>query len=84
MAIITRKFYEQHGLFNEQFKNQYSDAEFTIRAQKAQAIIDAKDIVFAHHHPMYEPAMQADETHRRVNNAIETERAKSIFEKLTT
>ena len=83
MAIITRKFYERHGLFNEQFKNQYSDAEFTVRAQKANAIINARDIVFAHHHPAYEPGMPTDSTHLRVNDPIEAERAKAIFEKLT-
>jgi glycosyltransferase involved in cell wall biosynthesis len=83
MAIVTRKFYEQHGLFNGQFKNQYSDAEFTVRAEKAGAIIDARDIVFAHHHPAYEPAIPTDSTHRRVNDPAEAERAKAIFEELT-
>lgn len=84
MAIMTRKYYEQHGFFNPEFKNQYSDAEFTIRSEKAGAIIDARDIVFAHHHPLYEPSIPTDETHRRVNDPVETERAKAIFEKLTT
>lgn len=84
MAIMTRKYYEQHGFFNPEFKNQYSDAEFTIRAEKAGAIIDARDIVFAHHHPIYEPSIPTDETHRRVNDLAEAERAKAIFEKLTT
>lgn len=84
MAIITRKFYEQYGLFDKHFKNQYSDAEFTIRAQKANAVIEARDIVFAHHHPIYEPSITTDETHRRVNDPVEAERAKAIFEKLTT
>ena len=84
MAIMTRKYYEQHGFFNPEFKNQYSDAEFTIRAEKAGAIIDARDIVFAHHHPIYEPSIPTDETHRRVNDLVEAKRAKAIFEKLTT
>jgi len=84
MAIMTRKYYEQHGFFNPEFKNQYSDAEFTFRAEKAGAIIDARDIVFAHHHPLYEPSIPTDETHRRVNDLVEAERAKAIFEKLTT
>lgn len=84
MAIMTRKYYEQHGFFNPEFKNQYSDAEFTVRAEKTGAIIDARDIVFAHHHPIYEPSIPTDETHRRVNDPAEAERAKAIFEKLTT
>jgi hypothetical protein len=64
-------------------RSQYSDAEFTVRAEKASAIIDARDIVFAHHHPAYEPAIPTDSTHRRVNDPAEAERAKAIFEELT-
>lgn len=83
MAILTRKFYDEHGLFNSEFRNQYSDAEFTVRAQKAGAIIDGRDIVIPHHHPAFEPNVPTDETHRRVNDPAEAERAKAIFEKLT-
>jgi hypothetical protein len=84
MAIITRKFYDRHALFNPLFKNQYSDAEFTVRAAKAGAIVEARDIVFAHHHPAFEPSVPVDDTHRRVSDPQERERAKAIFEKLTT
>jgi hypothetical protein len=84
MAIVTRKFYDRHALFNPLFKNQFSDAEFTVRAAKAGAIVDARDIVFAHHHPAFEPSVPVDDTHRRVSDPQERERAKAIFEKLTT
>jgi glycosyltransferase involved in cell wall biosynthesis len=83
MAIVTRKFYERHGLFNPAFKNQFSDAEFTFRAQKAGAIIEARDIVFVHHHPAFEPHIPIDDTHRRVSNEAERERAKAIFKEIT-
>jgi hypothetical protein len=83
MVICTRKFYEARGLFNPAFKNQFSDAEFTILAQKAGAIVDARDIVFAHHHPAFEPSIPVDDTHRRMSDPQERERAKAIFEELT-
>jgi hypothetical protein len=82
MAIITRKYYERHGLFNPAFRNQYSDAEFTVRAAKAGAIVDARDIVCVHHHPAFEN-IPTDETYARVNDQKESTRAKEIFEKLT-
>jgi glycosyltransferase involved in cell wall biosynthesis len=82
MAICTRKFYDKHGLFHPDFKNQFSDAEFTIRAEKAGAIVDARDIVFVHHHPAFEP-IPTDATHERCSDPIERERAKKIFESLT-
>jgi hypothetical protein len=84
MAIVTRKHYDQHALFNPAFKNQFSDAEFTIRAQKADSIVDARDIVFAHHHPAFEPSIPTDDTHRRMSDPQERERAQAIFEELTT
>jgi len=81
-AICTRKYYNDHGLFNPEFKNQYSDAEFTVRAAKAGAIVDARDIVCFHHHPAFEN-IPTDETYARVNDPKESTRAKEIFEKLT-
>ena len=82
MAICTRKFYDKHGLFHSAFKNQFSDAEFTVRAEKAGAIVDARDVVFVHHHPAFEPVL-LDETHKRCSDPQERERAKQIFEELT-
>jgi tetratricopeptide (TPR) repeat protein len=82
MVICTRKYYKAHGLFNPQFRNQYSDAEFTVRAAKVGAIVDARDIVCVHHHPAFEN-IPTDETYARVNDPKESTRAKEIFEKLT-
>ena len=81
MAILTRKYYEKNGLFNPIFKNVYSDTDFTFRAAKNKAIIDARDITFVHHHPFWENRA-LDDTYQRGNNESEYARAKEIFEKL--
>lgn len=81
MAIITRKYYEQHGLFNPRFRNVYSDTDFTFRAAKNGAIVDARDIAIVHHHPFFEDR-PLDATYQRGNDPAEYERAKGIFEEL--
>jgi GT2 family glycosyltransferase len=79
MAILTRPYFEKHGLFNPAFKNVYSDTDFTFRAAKNNAIVEAKDIAIIHHHPFWEDR-PLDETYERGNDAEEYNRAKKIFE----
>jgi tetratricopeptide (TPR) repeat protein len=81
MAILTRKYYEKHGLFNPRFQNVYSDTDFTFRAAKNGAIVDARDIAIVHHHPFFEER-PLDATYQRGNDPAEYERAKGIFEEL--
>ena len=81
MAILTRKYYEQNGLFNPRFRNVYSDTDFTFRAAKNGAIVDARDIAIVHHHPFFEER-PLDATYQRGNDPAEYERAKAIFEEL--
>ena len=81
MAILTKKYYEQNGLFNPRFKNVYSDTDFTFRAAKNEAIVDARDIAIVHHHPFFEER-PLDATYQRGNDPAEYERAKGIFEEL--
>jgi len=81
MAILTKKYYEQNGLFNPRLKNVYSDTDFTFRAAKNGAIVDARDIAIVHHHPFFEER-PLDATYQRGNDPAEYERAKAIFEEL--
>lgn len=78
MAIVTRRWYEQHSLFDEAFRNVYSDNDLTERAQKAGAIIDAKHLVFQHHHPIG-GKVPMDATYERGNDPAEYERAAALY-----
>lgn len=78
MAIVTRRWYELHGLFDEAFRNVYSDNDLTARAQKAGAIIDAKHLVFRHVHPIG-GKVAMDATYERGNDPAEYERAAALF-----
>jgi len=81
MAILTCKYYEQNGLFNPRFRNVYSDTDFTFRAAKNGAIVDARDISIVHHHPFFEER-PLDATYQRGNDPEEYARAKAIFDEL--
>ena len=81
MAILTKKYYEQNGLFNPRFRNVYSDTDFTFRAAKNGTIVDARDIAIVHHHPFFEDR-PLDATYQRGNDPAEYTRAKEIFEEL--
>jgi FkbM family methyltransferase len=81
MAILTRKYYDRHGLFDPRFKNVYSDDDFTARAKKAGAIINARDIIITHKHPAAGHA-EVDETYLRGNAPEEYDRAKRLFEEI--
>jgi glycosyltransferase involved in cell wall biosynthesis len=79
LAIVTRRWFEQHGLFDESFINVYSDTDLTARAEKAGAIKDARHIVVKHHHPFFNSKVPMDATYERGNNPAEYERAKALF-----
>lgn len=80
MAIVTRRWYEKHGLFHVEYRNVYSDTDLTATATKENAIIAAPNIVIKHHHPFFNKAVPMDATYERGNDPAEYERAKQIYE----
>lgn len=78
-AIVTRAWFDKHGLFDPAFRNVYSDNDLTTRAAKESAIIEARDIVIRHHHPM-SGKVAWDDTYQRGNDPLEYERARKIYE----
>ena len=79
-AIVTRRWYEQNGLFHGEYRNVYSDNDLTVTATKAGAIIDAPQIVIRHHHPFFNDKVKMDATYERGNDPQEYTRAKAIFQ----
>jgi hypothetical protein len=79
LAIVTRPWFEHHGLFDPQFRNVYSDNDLTKRAEDAEAVIEARHLAFPHNHPMAGKA-EWDATYTRGNDLEEYKRAKAIYE----
>lgn len=68
MAICTREYFmEDWFLFHPQFKGVYSDNWFTELAYRRGVVIQAKDLVFTHHHPIATGA-QPDATYLAQNS----------------
>ena len=54
MAILTHKRYQQQGfMFHPEFFSVYSDDYFTKKAYDEGVVIEARDIVFEHLHPIF-------------------------------
>lgn len=67
MAILTRKRYQQQGhMFHPEFFSVYSDDHFTKKAYDDGVIIEARNIVFQHLHPVFGKAPM-DEIYARSN-----------------
>lgn len=83
MAICTRKFITESDafLFHPWFTGVYSDNWFTHKAYKRGAVIEARDLVFKHHHPAF-GADNMDATYEQQNAPARYEEGKAIFDEL--
>ena len=82
MAILTSKRYRQQGfMFHPEFFSVYSDNYFTDKAYQDGVIIEARDIVFEHLHPIFGKA-EWDETYARSNSDKNFANGKATYEKL--
>jgi hypothetical protein len=82
MAILTRKRYEAQGyMFHPQFTGVYSDNYFTDCAKRDDVIVQARDLVFEHLHPVFGKA-EMDETYAKQNSSEAYNYNRSIYERL--
>jgi len=82
MAILTRKrLIEQGHLFHPDFLGVFSDNWFTHCAKRDGVLVEAKDLVFEHHHPAFGKA-ELDETYAKQNSEAAYTYGKRVFEKL--
>lgn len=85
MAIMTRTRWQQQGyMFHPDFmaSAMYSDNYFTDRAYADSVVIEARDLVFEHHHPAAGKAA-VDETYARQNAEEKYRMGKTIYVRLT-
>ncbi len=82
MAILTRKYYEANGLFHSDFTSVYSDNYFTHVAYQKNAVIEARDLVFEHRHPVFDPAIPMDETYSKSNSLERYRQGEETFRRL--
>jgi hypothetical protein len=82
MAILTRaRWIEQGYLFHPDFLSMYSDNWFSESAHRDGIVIDAKDLVFEHLHPVFGKA-EMDETYAVSNDPSRYQQGKAVLERL--
>ncbi len=79
--IMTRAKYEQQGwIFSPEYPHMYCDTELTVRAETAGEIIDARQLVFKHEHPMF-TGREPDALHVERNSLHAREVGMAIFKR---
>ena len=82
MAILTRKRYQQQGfMFHPEFFSVYSDDYFTKKAYDDRVIVEARDIVFEHLHPIFGKAPM-DEIYARSNEDYRYRMGQGIMQRI--
>jgi len=82
MAILTRKRYQDQGfMFHPEFFSVYSDDYFTKKAYEDGVIIEARDIIFEHLHPVFGKAPM-DEIYARSNENYRYQMGQGIMRRL--
>ena len=68
MAIITRQRYREQGytMFHPRYRGVFSDDHLTAMAYGQGRVVEARDVVFTHDHPLWTGAV-LDDTYRRQN-----------------
>jgi hypothetical protein len=80
MAILTRKRYKDQGyLFHPRYTGVYSDNEFTDCAYADGVILEARDLVFRHDHPLFTGA-KMDATTAAQNTPERYAEGKKIYD----
>ena len=69
--VMSRAFYEQHGLFDDAYRGVYCDDDITRRAFWRAAILDGRSIVLHHQHPSLDKTLQKSESQSRINSKHE-------------
>jgi len=77
--IVSRAFFEQYGLFNENFNGVYCDNDITLRAFWEAILIDGRSASFEHSHPAINHEVVASESHAKMNRSEEYRHGESVL-----
>lgn len=83
MAICTREYFAQDWfMFHPDFLSMYSDNWFTELAHDRHAVIDARDLVFTHDHPVFNEKKPMDRTYAESNAPERYAQGKAVLDRL--
>jgi hypothetical protein len=82
--VVSRAFYERHGLFDPRFDGVCCDDDITRRAFWRSVILDGRAIVLDHRHPTLVTGAVGSESHQRINAPAEYVNGHAVLDSLWT
>jgi hypothetical protein len=68
MPILSRARYDKHGyVFYGQYESMFADNDFCEHARQDGVVIDARNLLFPHRHPINDPSVFPDGAYREQN-----------------
>jgi hypothetical protein len=77
--IVSRAYYQQHGLFSDRYHGVYCDDDFTRRSFWNAMIIDGRRLVFEHRRARLDPAGEPSESTAKVNAEHEYRHGLAVY-----
>lgn len=78
--LVSRKFYQDLGLFDPRFYGMYCDRDITQRAQWKSAILDGTGLRLIHDHPTSGQKVNSSVSRSRGNRPSEYDHGQEVFE----
>jgi len=78
--VISRLFFNQYGLFDNEFHGVYCDNDISLRAYWKSVILDGRGIHFEHEHPATNHSLVMTESHIKMNRSEEYQHGESVLE----
>lgn len=78
--LVSRRFYERFGLFDDSFRGVFCDNDITLRALLYSKILDGRDVKFSHAHPHFDTAVSETLSHYKINRSEEYAFGRNVFQ----
>ena len=77
--VVSRAFYEAHGMFGPDYRGLYCDDDLTARAFWKAVILDGRSLRLDHRHPSLDSGLDVSQSQRRMNRSAEYEFGRAVY-----
>lgn len=78
--LVSRRFYEKFGLFDDSFRGVFCDNDITFRALLYSKILDGRIVKFSHAHPHFDTTVSETLSHYKINRSEEYAFGRNVFQ----
>jgi hypothetical protein len=77
--VVSRAYFERHGLFDPRFRGVFADDDITWTAFSRAVVLDGSRAVFEHAHPALDPSLEASESQDTINTGDEERYGRQVL-----